>query len=53
MEGKKDCYCATIAGFEIKDEQADNDFKNAQKASLFLKKSDAALKAQKEAINGN
>jgi hypothetical protein len=53
MEGKKDCYCATISGFEIKDTEADNDFKNAQKVSLFLKKSDAALKAQQGAGNGN
>jgi len=52
MDGKKDCYAATIAGFSVKDDKADDEFRKAQTASLAIKRIKAQQKAN-EALNGN
>jgi hypothetical protein len=52
MDGKKNCYTATISGFSVKDGEADAEFRKAQQASLAVKKAKAVIKAR-EAVNVN
>jgi hypothetical protein len=49
MDGLKDCFGATIAGFEVNShsQQEINEAKKAQQASLWVKKHNAVIKAKK------